>query len=117
MAKKGKDAVRLSKRDGKSSSKIAEEEEEENGFFGRLFFPGTVDTSVSENTGDDYDSDFDESFGSATYFSDFSGDSESGESSAASSTGTSLIRFDRELRAKHRAACKSMTVSDSLDIF
>lgn len=100
----------MSKRDGKSSSKIAEEEEEENGFFGRLFFPGTVDTSVSENTGDDYDSDFDESFGSATYFSDFSGDSESGESSAASSTGTSLIRFDRELRAKHRAACKSMTI-------
>eukprot|EP00537_Pseudo-nitzschia_pungens_P003368 CAMPEP_0172367352 /NCGR_PEP_ID=MMETSP1060-20121228/20858_1 /TAXON_ID=37318 /ORGANISM="Pseudo-nitzschia pungens, Strain cf. cingulata" /LENGTH=494 /DNA_ID=CAMNT_0013091573 /DNA_START=82 /DNA_END=1566 /DNA_ORIENTATION=+ len=119
MAKKSKEGSRPSNNDRKTKSKRVEEEEEDeeedqnDGFFGRLFSPGTVDTSVSENTDDEeYESDSDESAGSGTYYTDVTGDSDSGseESSTARSNGSSLVRFDRDLRAKHRAACKSMTI-------
>ena len=86
--------------------------EEEAGFFGRLFSPGTVDTDVSGNSGEE-DSEFDDSIDSGTIYTDMTGasQSESDGSSEASSTGSTMMRFDRELRAKHRGACKNMTVS------
>lgn len=97
-----------------------DDEKEAEGFFGRLFSPGTVDTSVSEESRGEYDSEFDDdSAESGTFGTDVSGDSkydDSDESSGASSTGSSIVRFDKELRAKHRAACKSMTVSFLLDL-
>jgi hypothetical protein len=34
-------------------------------------------------------------------------------SSDENSTSTAMIRFDRELRTKHRGACKNMTVGNS----
>jgi hypothetical protein len=72
--------------------------------FQRLFAPLSADTSVSS------DSDDDRSLGSND--STISGSSsESGQSSCSSMQ--SIQRFDRELRAKHRRACKNMTVSDS----
>jgi len=86
--------------------------EEEEGFFGRLFSPGTVDTDVSGNSGEE-DSAFDDSIDSGTIYTDMTGgsQSESDGSSDASTTGSTMMRFDRELRAKHRGACKNMTVS------
>jgi hypothetical protein len=74
--------------------------------FQRLFAPQSVDTSVSSASDDD------ESLGSQSNCSTISGSSgESGESSCSSLQSIQL--FDRELRAKHRSACKNMTVSDS----
>ena len=92
---------------------------EDEGFFGRLFSPGTVDTDVS---GDDDSVSDGSSDDSATIFTDekmSASESESGMSSDGeeASTSSSMIRFDRELRAKHRSACKNMTVCvDSLSL-
>lgn len=86
-----------------------EDEDKESGkasMFERLFAPHSVGTSVSSESDDD-----DHSLGSQSNQSTISGSSEeSGESSVSSVD--SIQRFDRELRAKHRAACKNMTVSD-----
>lgn len=102
MGRKSKDAGRSGNQDDR----------EQDGFFGRLFSPGTVDTSVSENSVEEFDSDFDESIDSGTYYTDIddSQSEESDEFTEESSHGASLVRFDKELRAKHRAACKSMTI-------
>jgi hypothetical protein len=88
---------------------------EDEGFFGRLFSPGTVDTDIS---GDD--SEFDGSIDSRTCYTDMSGSDMSDtdiSSSDENSTSTAMIRFDRELRAKHRGACKNMTVGNTLGVF
>jgi hypothetical protein len=85
---------------------------EDEGFFGRLFSPGTVDTDVS---GDDI-TEFDGSVDSRTCYTDMSGSDMSDtdiSSSDENSTSTAMIRFDRELRTKHRGACKNMTVGNS----
>lgn len=70
-----------------------------------MFFssPGTVDTDVSGGS----DSQSDGTYGTRTYCSETeSGISGTGDEDSQSSD---LIRFDRELRAKHRGACKNMT--------
>lgn len=105
MAKKDKEQVRLNRGDDESSEISIETEE--LGFFDRLFSPGTIDTDVSCD--DDTDFDGDTSVGSETIFTNTSGQSR-GSDSGQSSTGSNLIRFDKELRAKHRSACKNMTV-------
>ena len=102
MAKKQKESVRLSRADDDES--INSIEEEEVGFFDRLFSPGTIDTDVSG----DEDTEFDDSVGSGTIYTDMTGRSD--EDSDESSTASTLILFDKELRAKHRSACKNMTV-------
>ena len=78
--------------------------------FHRLFAPDTMETDVSE------DSQFD-SLGSASQYTDMSGsideyeESDANDESTAESSQTStLVKFDRDLRARHRAACKNMTV-------
>jgi len=75
-------------------------EEEEMGFFESLFAPGTIDTDVS---GDEYDTELDNSVDSGTIYSGSEGFTEESDASA-------VMRFDKELRAKHRSACKNMTV-------
>jgi len=109
MAKKDKVPVRLTNQEDDGSTMISMEEE--GGFFGRMFSPGTVATDVSGNTGEE-DSEFDGSIDSGTIYTDMSdaSQSESDDSSDESSTGSTVIRFDRDLRAKHRGACKNMTV-------
>ena len=98
MAKKDKESVRLNRTDDDDS--IVSCEEEPEGFFDRLFNPGTIDTDISG------ESEFDERVDSQTIFTDQSSDEESIETS-----GSALAMFDKDLRARHRNACKSMTVS------
>lgn len=75
--------------------------------FHQLFAPGSLETDISE------DSQFD-SLGSASMYSDMSGsldEEEEEEESAAEVSDTSTqLKMDRELRARHRSACKNMTV-------
>ena len=104
MAKKDKERVRLSRRSEEEDSYI--EDEEELGFFDRLFSPGTIDTDYS---GYDDDTQFDGSVDSGTC-TDMTGSVESDGFTEDSSTASTNIRFDKELRAKHRSACKNMTV-------
>jgi len=95
----------LSRRDEESIAKSNEDEEE--GFFDRLFSPGSIETDYSG------DSDFDGSVDSETIYTNMTGASHSEDSEGLteeSSVGSTLIRFDKELRAKHRSACKSMTI-------
>jgi len=102
-----KERISLQINDGDDGSTVVTLEEE--GFFGRLFSPGTVDTDVS-GSGDDSQSDG--SFGSRTFCSNTdisASETETDMSSSEESTSSDLIRFDRELRAKHRGACKNMT--------
>jgi len=96
MAKKDKESVRLNRTDDDS---IVSCDEEPEGFFDRLFNPGTIDTDISG------ESEFDESVDSQTIFTDQSSDEESIETS-----GSALAMFDKDLRARHRNACKSMTI-------
>lgn len=82
-----------------------ENDEGKPSFFSGLFAPGSADTSGSSSD--------DDSAGSSTNQSTLS-DSEDETDTLTQTTaskGAALERFDRELRAKHRAACKSMTVS------
>lgn len=103
MAIKNKSGVRLSRNDdAEPNNKTGESDE---GFFNRLFSPGTIDTDVS---GEDYDTEIEGSVGSATYYTDITGRSDG--SSDESSMGSTVIRFDKDLRAKHRNACKNMTI-------
>ena len=107
---KQRERVVLQINDGDGVSTVLTMEEE--GFFGRLFSPGTVDTDVS---GDDDSESAGTSDDSATFLTDEKLSASESESDMSSdgdeaSTSSSLIRFDRELRAKHRSACKNMTV-------
>ena len=81
--------------------------------FHQLFAPDTMETDVSE------DSQFD-SLGSASQYTDMTGsideddESEANDESTGEASQTStLIKFDRDLRSRHRAACKNMTVRES----
>ncbi len=94
MSKKTSSTKRSSIHDDESA------DEEEMGFFESLFAPGTIDTDVS---GDEYDTEFDNSVDSGTIYSGSEGLTEESDASA-------MIRFDKELRSKHRSACKNMTV-------
>jgi hypothetical protein len=88
------------------------EEEGKTSIFQRLFAPGSVDTSVSSQSNED------DSAGSETNLSTLSGssgESDDGSSDNSDSEG-GLQRFDRELRAKHRGACKNMTVRKTVEI-
>ena len=105
MAKKDKEAVRLNRTDDDSTI-ISIDEEEPEGFFDRLFSPGTIETDVSGDDG----SEFDESVDSHTIFTDITGHSEFSDEVSQETSGTALALFDKELRAKHRNACKNMTV-------
>jgi len=85
---------------------------EEDGFFSRLFFsPGSVDTDVSGSDDDDDESQSEGTLGTRTYCSTVSASETESDMSGSDEDSTSpdLIRFDRELRAKHRGACKNMT--------
>ena len=97
MAKKDRERVRLS-RTNDSSYKY--DEVEELGFFERLFSPGTVDTDISEYEG----TEFGDSVDDETIYTEEDSDT------SESSTGSNFERFDKELRGKHRSACKNMTV-------
>ena len=98
MAKKVKESARSSRHDYEYADQT---DEEELGFFESLFAPGTIDTDVS---GDEYGS-----MDSGTIYTQFTSEG-SDEFTEESSTGSVMIRFDRDLRAKHRTACKNMTV-------
>jgi hypothetical protein len=101
--------------EGTTASAASEEPQEEEvgrmSLFHRLFAPDTMETDVSE------DSQYD-SLGSASQYTDVTGsiddeddDSEVNDESTGEASQTStLIKFDRDLRARHRAACKNMTV-------
>jgi hypothetical protein len=102
MAKTKKERVHLSR----TETDTKDAEEEPQGFFDRLFNPGTIDTDVS---GDENETEFDGSECSGTIYTDMTGTSASNVSDESSAE--SLARFDKELRAKHRSACKNMTVS------
>lgn len=90
-------AMRKEKEDNDTSEGEETEEEVADGqdksIFHQFFAPGSLDTSVSS---DDQSED--------SRLTSSSGDS------GASSCSSSVLRFDRDLRAKHRAACKQMTV-------
>jgi hypothetical protein len=106
---------------GKSKSKkssrtyVSEESEEDdakNSIFHRLFLQAA-------NGGSIYKSDDGESDGSGTLVSEAeSASSSDDQTEGGDSVGQEeseedreLQKFDRELRAKHRGACKNMTVS------
>jgi hypothetical protein len=93
--------------DGASAAVISEEKESKKhmSLFQRLFAPESLETDVSG----DSDSG---SLDSATHFTDDASgsDEENDESTGEPSTSSSAIKFDRELRARHRGACKNMTV-------
>lgn len=78
--------------------------DEGRSIFERLFAPASLDTSVSS------DSNGDQSQDSRSYVSSLSGSSEGTDDDTSCSSLRSVQRFDRRLRAKHRSACKSMTV-------
>lgn len=101
MAKTKKERVHLSR----TETDTKDAEEEPQGFFDRLFNPGTIDTDVS---GDENETEFDGSECSGTIYTDMTGTSASNVSDESSAE--SLARFDKELRAKHRSACKNMTI-------
>lgn len=82
---------------------IVSMDDEPEGFFDRLFNPGTIDTDMS---GDEYGS-FDGSVDSQTIYTDMTGSTDEG---SVETSGTNLVVFDKELRAKHRNACKNMTM-------
>jgi hypothetical protein len=77
--------------------------------FQRLFAPGSLESEFSDDELSET-----ESMDSGTQFTDMSGsvdsDSDSDDSTEPSATSTQL-KLDRDLRARHRAACKNMTVS------
>jgi hypothetical protein len=75
------------------------EEEAKPSIFTRFF--GETGTHASS----DYDSDDDDTLGTNT------GSSEETENDETDDGDRELARFDRDLRAKHRGACKNMTVS------
>lgn len=94
------------KLDDNKSDFTEEKKDERMSLFQRLFTPESVETDVS----DDSESG---SLDSATHFSEMSGseeDEENDESTAEPSTTSTMIKFDRDLRARHRGACKNMTV-------
>ena len=82
----------------------SEKESPKASMFERFFAPASADTSVSSA------SDEERSFDSRSHVSTLSGSSDGSDESSCSSS-SSAQRFDRELRAKHRSACKNMTVS------
>ena len=92
--------------DDKSSYISTEKEEGRMSLFQRLFAPESIETDVS---GDSESGSFD----SATNFTDMSDgseDEENDESTGEPSATSTMIKFDRDLRARHRGACKNMTV-------
>lgn len=103
------------KGDDKTSSDVSEEapvpvpELSNMSLFHQLFAPGTMETDVSEDS--QYDSQ-----DSRSQFTDMTGsldedeDDAHDDSTGEPSTSSTLIKFDRDLRARHRAACKNMTV-------
>ncbi|KAG7354995.1 tetratricopeptide repeat family protein [Nitzschia inconspicua] len=101
------------KEDDKTATDVSEEvpPAADNGkmsLFHRLFAPGSMETDVSDDS--QYDSQ-----DSRSQYTDMTGsldeDEEDGhdESTGEPSASSTLIKFDRELRARHRAACKNMT--------
>lgn len=86
------------------TSDKSEKESPKGNMFERLFAPQSADTSVSSATDDD------RSLDSRSNLSTLSGSSNDSDNSSCSSA-RSTQRFDRELRAKHKNACKNMTVS------
>ncbi len=91
--------------DDKSSIGFKQKEGKHMSLFQRLFAPESIETDVS---GDSESGSLD----SATHFTDMSGSEEedNDESTAEPSTTSTAIKFDRDLRARHRGACKNMTV-------
>jgi hypothetical protein len=85
----------------------SEEEAKAGSIFQRLFAPASVGTSYSQ--------DDDGSAGSETHLSTLSASTASHDSSDGETENqdskVDLQKFDRELRARHRGACKNMTVS------
>jgi len=80
-----------------------EKDSDKGSMFQRLFAPMSADTSVSSASDE-------RSLESHSNVSMMSGSSNGSDESSCSSS-RSAQRFDRELRAKHRGACKYMTVS------
>ena len=76
--------------------------------FHRFFAPASIDTSVSSDGEDDHSQGSDSSHSSL---------SKSSEDTGESSCSSTAQRFDRDLRSKHRAACKHMTVGTMNLIF
>lgn len=93
--------------DDKSSGVISKEKDGKKrmSLFQRLFAPESIETDVSG------DSDS-ETLDSATQFTDASSsDGEKNDDSTGEpSNSSTAIRFERDLRLRHRGACKSMTV-------
>ena len=87
-------------------TKDTKEEERKSSFFSGLFSPGSAESSVSSSQDED-------SVGSSTNLSTVSSASDETDSRTANteSIGGNQEKFDRDRRAKHRAACKNMTVS------
>jgi hypothetical protein len=116
MGSKSKQATmseNKAKEDNKSVTDVSDDEIVEQGktsLFQRLFAPDSVETDVSDDS--EYDSQ-----DSRSHFTDVTGshdeddDEEHDDSTAERSTTSSVIQFDKDLRTRHRAACKNMTVS------
>jgi hypothetical protein len=105
--------VKPANNDDKTTTDISEEAPPDQGkmsLFHRLFAPGSMETDVSEDSqydSQDSRSQFTDMTGSLDEEDEEGHDDSTGEPSATST----LIKFDRDLRARHRAACKNMTVS------
>ena len=105
MAKERTESQSVATMDTSEKAEKAEKETAKASMFERLFAPASVDTSVSSAASDD-----ERSLDSHSHVSTLSGSSDGSDESSCSSS-SSAHRFDRELRAKHRSACKNMTVS------
>lgn len=88
-----------------SLDKHEEAKEKSSSMFERLFSPQETEDDSSASSASDEHSE-----GSHSNQSTISGSSVESDGSSCSSI-QSIQRFDRELRAKHRSACKNMTVS------
>ena len=89
------------------------EKNEKKNLFQRLFSQDSDETEASDDDDDDDDHADDKTYGSgasATYYeSDSDSDSDEEEhTEGPSTTASSLLAFDRDLRARHRIACKNM---------
>jgi hypothetical protein len=114
---KGKSKSKSKKSSRTYVSEESEEDDAKNSIFHRLFLQAANGGSISKS--DDGESDGSRTLVSETESASSSDDQTEGADSAGqenSEEDRELQKFDRELRAKHRGACKNMTVSTNLKI-
>jgi Tetratricopeptide repeat len=93
----------------KSTPTSKEERDQRKNMFQRLFAQESIDTDVSGDEDDGSHRTGAYSLDSATYYGTDDSDSDSDDDTDEPSATSTLLKFDRDLRARHRGACKNMT--------